>query len=123
MMLTVKHSLRCFIIVLLVIQLTGCATYQESIQATSTRKDEWFAKDKLKHFSASFLIGAATYSVARWGNASKDDASIIGFFISSTCGIAKEINDEARRDNWSYKDLIWDFIGGGAGVSLSNSLD
>ncbi len=123
MMLTVKYRLRFFIIILLVIHLSGCVTFQESIPPASTRKDKWFAKDKLKHFSASFLIGVATYSAARWGNASKDEASIIGFSLSSTCGIAKEINDEVRRDNWSYKDLIWDFIGGGAGVSLSNVLD
>lgn len=122
-MLTAKYSLRYLLIVFLVIHLVGCATYREAIPSASTRKDEWFAKDKLKHFSASFLIGVATYSAARWGNASKDGASIIGFSLSSTCGIAKEINDEVRRDNWSYKDLLWDFIGGGAGESLSNALD
>jgi len=120
MILTVKHSLKCILIVFLIIHLTGCATYQEPV---STRNDEWFGKDKLKHFSATFLIGAAAYSTARLGDTSKDNASIIGFSLSSTCGIAKEINDEVRRDEWSYKDMIWDFIGGAAGVSLSNALD
>jgi len=123
MILTVKHSLKYILIVFLIIHLTGCATYQEAGSPASTRKDEWFGRDKLKHFSATFLIGAAAYSTARWGDASKDNASIIGFSLSSTCGIAKEINDEVRRDDWSYKDLIWDFIGGAAGVSLSNALD
>jgi uncharacterized protein YfiM (DUF2279 family) len=122
-MLTVKYSLRLLLIALLVIHLTGCVTYQKTTPPTSTRRDEWFANDKLKHFASSFLIGVATYSVARWGNASKDDASIIGFSLSSTCGIVKEISDEARRNNWSYKDLVWDFIGGAAGVALSNVLD
>ncbi|MBT6227505.1 MAG: hypothetical protein HOI47_12725 [Candidatus Scalindua sp.] len=123
MILTAKHSLKYIITVFLIIQLTGCSTYQEAGSPASTRKDEWFARDKLKHFSATFLIGAAAYSTARWGDASKNDASIIGFSLSSTCGMAKEINDEVRRDDWSYKDLIWDFIGGAAGVSLSNALD
>jgi len=120
MILTVKHSLKCILIVFLIIHLTGCATYQEPV---STRNDEWFGKDKLKHFSATFLIGAAAYSTARLGDTSKDNASIIGFLLSSTCGIAKEINDEVRRDEWSYKDMIWDIIGGAAGVSLSRALD
>ncbi|MGR3294011.1 MAG: hypothetical protein ACUZ9M_08380 [Candidatus Scalindua sp.] len=80
-------------------------------------------KGQIKAFLSFLSFGVATYSAARWGNASKDDASIIGFSLSSTCGIAKEINDEVRRDNWSYKDLLWDFIEGGAGVSLSNALD
>ena len=121
--MTVKHSLRYILIIFLIIHLTGCATYQGSSPPASTRKDEWFARDKLKHFSASFLIGTAAYSAARLGDTSKDDASIVGFSLSSTCGIAKEINDEVKRDDWSYKDLIWDFIGGAAGVSLSNALD
>ena len=64
-----------------------------------------------------------SYSIARGGEANKDDASIIGFSFSSACGIAKEINDEAKRNDWSYKDLIWDLIGGGVGVSVSNVLD
>ena len=123
MILTVKHSLKYVLIVFLIIHLTGCATYQEAGSPASTRTDEWFGRDKLKHFSATFLIGAASYSTARWGDASKDDASIIGFSLSSTCGIAKEINDEVRRGEWGYKDLVWNFIGGAAGVSLSNALD
>ena len=64
-----------------------------------------------------------SYSIARGGEASKDDASIIGFSFSSACGIAKEINDEAKRNDWSYKDLIWDIIGGAGGESVSNVLD
>ena len=101
MILTVKHSLKYILIVFMIIHLTGCATYQEAGSPASTRTDEWFGRDKLKHFSATFLIGAASYSTARWGDASKDDASIIGFSLSSTCGIAKEINDEVRRGEWS----------------------
>ena len=62
-------------------------------------------------------------TIARAGEADKDDASIIAFSFSSTCGIAKEINDEVKRNDWSYKDLIWDIIGGAGGVSVSNVLD
>ena len=53
-----------------------------------------------------------TYSIARAGEADKDDASIIGFSFSNTCGIAKETNDVVKRNDWSYsyKDLIWGFI-------------
>ena len=37
--------------------------------------------------------------------------------------IAKEINDEIKHNGWSYKDLIWDLLGSGVGVSVSNVLD
>ena len=118
-----KSSLKYFLALFLIVHLTGCVTYEKAGSPSSARKDEWFGRDKLKHFSATFLIGTAAYSTARLGDFSKDDASIIGFSLSSTCGIAKEINDDVRRGEWSYKDLVWDFIGGAAGVSLSNALD
>jgi len=123
MILTTIHKRKLFLITLLLIYLTGCATHQKTFPPSATRKDEWFAKDKVKHFSISFLIGALTYSIARGGEANKDDASIIGFSVSSTCGIAKEINDEIKHNGWSYKDLIWDLLGSGVGVSVSNVLD
>jgi putative lipoprotein len=122
MILTAKQKYRLFLIVLLIC-FSGCTAYQKNASPRAVKKDEWFAKDKAKHFSASFLIGTLTYSIARAGEADKDDASIIGFSFSSTCGIAKEINDEVKHNDWSYKDLIWDFIGGGVGVSVSNILD
>ncbi len=75
---------------LLVIHLTGCAANQKATPPTTA------SKDKLQHFTASFLIGVLSYSMARGGEANKDDASITGFSFSSTCDIAKEINDEAN---------------------------
>jgi hypothetical protein len=72
-------------------------------------------KYSLRFFLIILLIihftGCVTYQEAvPPASTRKDDTSIIGFSLSSTCGIAKEINDEARRNNWSYKDLLWDFI-------------
>ena len=122
MILTAKQKYRLFLIVLLIC-FSGCTAHQKTASPRPAKKDEWFAKDKAKHFTTSFLIGALTYSIARAGEADKDDASIIGFSFSSTCGIAKEINDEVKSNDWSYKDLIWGFIGGGVGVSVSNVLD
>ena len=122
MVLTAKQKYRLFLIVLLIC-FSGCTTYQKTASPHTAKKDEWFAKDKAQHFSASFLIGALTYAIARAREADKDDASIIAFSFSSTCGIAKELNDEVKRNDWSYKDLIWDLIGGGVGVSVSNVLD
>ena len=122
MILTAKQKYRLFLIVLLIC-FSGCTTYQKTASPHTAKKDEWFAKDKAQHFSASFLIGALTNAIARAGEADKDDASIIAFSFSSTCGIAKELNDEVKRNDWSYKDLIWDLIGGGVGVSVSNVLD
>ncbi|MGR3303602.1 MAG: hypothetical protein ACUZ8I_14040 [Candidatus Scalindua sp.] len=122
MILTAKQKYSLFLIVLLIC-FSGCTAHQKTTSPPAAKKDEWFAKDKAQHFSASFLIGALTYSIARAGEADKNDASIIAFSFSSSCGIAKEINDEVKRNDWSYKDLIWDIIGSVAGVSISNALD
>ncbi len=123
MVFIIKYCFKLLLTILLVTLLTGCITYQKDLTPSAIIKDEWFAKDKLKHFSVSFLIGVAIYSVARWGNTSKNDASVTGLLLASTCGIAKEIDDDVRRNNWSYKDLAWDVLGGGVGVSLSNVLE
>ena len=92
-----QTKIQTFSIVLLIC-FSGCTTYQKTASPHTAKKDEWFAKDKAQHFSASFLIGALTYAIARAGEAEadKDDASIIAFSFSSTCGIAKEITDEAK---------------------------
>ncbi len=123
MFLTTTEKYRTLLIALLLIHFIGCATHQKTLPPPATKKDEWFAKDKAKHFSISFLIGALTYSIAREGGSDKDDASIIGFSFTSACGIAKEVNDELKHNGWSYKDLVWDILGSGVGVSVSNILD
>ncbi len=123
MFLTTTEKYRILLIALLLAHFfIGCATQQKKAPA-AIKKDEWFAKDKAEHFLISFLIGASSYSIAREGESDKDDASIIGFSFTSACGIAKEINDELENKGWSYKDLVWDILGGGAAVSISNALD
>ena len=123
MILTTKNKYKLFFITLLLFHLTGCATQQKTLPQSTTKKNEWFAKDKAKHFLLSFFIGAITYSIAREGEAGKDDASVISIFFTSSCGVGKEIDDEFKHNGWSYKDLIWDLLGGGAAVSISNLLD
>ncbi len=98
MILTARQKCTLFLIVLLIC-FSGCTAHQKTAPPSAAKTDEWFAKDKAQHFSASFLIGALTYSIARAGEADKEDASIIGFSFSSTCGIAKEINDEVKRND------------------------
>ncbi len=123
MFLTTTEKYRILLIALLLPHFIGCATQQQKTPPAAIKKDEWFAKDKAEHFLISFLIGALSYSIAREGEADKDDASIIAFSFTSACGIAKEINDELKNKGWSYKDLAWDILGGGAAVSISNALD
>ena len=123
MFLTTTEKYRIILIALLLAHFIGCATQQQKTPPAAIKKDEWFAKDKAEHFLLSFLIGASSYSIAREGEADKDDASIIGFSFTSACGIAKEINDELKNKGWSYKDLAWDLLGGGTAVSISNIFD
>ncbi len=121
--LVIKEKYKLFLITFLLIHFTGCATQQTTLPFSDPKKDEWFGKDKAKHFLLSFLVGAVTYTLAREGEADKDDATIIGFSFTGVCSIAKEVNDELKNKGWSYKDLVWDLIGCGTALSITNSLD
>ena len=56
MVLTAKQKYRLFLILLLIC-FSGCTAHQKTASPRAAKKDEWFAKDKAQHFSASFLIG------------------------------------------------------------------
>lgn len=101
----------------------GCATQQKTIHTFTPKKDEWSSNDKAKHFLVSFFIGTLAYSLARAGETDKDDATIIGLSFTTACGIGKEVNDEIKRKDWSYKDLVWDIAGAASALSIANLLD
>ncbi len=68
------------------------------------KRDPWFARDKVLHFSVSFTI----YNFAYVGSGSNAKSAVITLSI----GIFKEIVDlTIRKTGFSYKDLIYDILG------------
>ena len=76
-------------------------------------EDRWIAKDKAKHFLASFyLTGATIYYFHHHEDFEKQKSVQWGIGCSLVLGLAKEINDQRRpKGTFSWKDLIVDILG------------
>ena len=72
------------------------------------RVDEWFAIDKLQHFSYSCLIslGCQYILVNKYDN-SESEALPISTVLSFSAGLSKELNDSGGKNGFfSVKDMI-----------------
>ncbi len=75
--------------------------------------DPFIARDKTKHFGASYIMAQATYERTR----SAEKAALSTLLI----GIAKELYDlKVKKTKFSFKDLFWDTAGTAAGIIVSH---
>ena len=79
-------------------------------------EDEWIGMDKFWHWSFGFLMTGASYHflIHRLG-CSYLNGVIITITSVSIFSIIKEIYDYFRYSLFSYKDLVYDFLGLAAG--------
>ncbi len=79
--------------------------------------DHWFGRDKLYHFTCSGIIAAAGSYAAYQGHGGENDALLTGASLTFTAGAGKEVYDvRIKRTYWSWKDCVWDLIGGAVGT-------
>lgn len=79
-------------------------------------RDDWFGQDKFLHFSASASITGLTYHVYVCRlNGDEDRGEVYAVSLTAVLGLAKEIYDKKRKDQFSWKDLFWDGLGLAAG--------
>lgn len=115
---------RCLIIFL--IGLSGLVTGQSRTTAVDSQNvvcripDNWFGKDKAKHFLLSAVItGAVGYYAHYEHNQNRQDSQNMAVGFSLTLGIAKEIHDKRKPAGiFSWKDLIFDGLGIVAGIGV-----
>lgn len=80
--------------------------------------DPWLGVDKQKHFAASALLGAGITAAASSGLDS-EDAAAAGIAAAMGAGLVKERRDCKKPGGcFSWKDLVWNFIGASVGASL-----
>jgi putative lipoprotein len=97
----------------LALLLTGCAT-------TAPPGDAWFGPDKAKHFLAGAAFGAAGALAATSADADDGAAVAAGVGAAAAAGAGKEWYDvEVSKTGWSWKDLVWDLLGGCAGATAA----
>jgi len=104
---------KILLVPVLILLLASTALSQE-------KSDNWFAKDKLKHFAVSALFSCGTTFVSnRHFDYKKEKSMIIGFSFSVAIGGAKEAVDSKKpEETSSVKDFIWDMAGAAAGALI-----
>lgn len=81
--------------------------------------DRWFAEDKAKHFLTSFAATTVSAGGARMLGLGARDAAYAGAGAAAGLGVWKEIRDLRQpAGTASFKDLVWDGAGIGAGMAV-----
>ena len=90
--------------------------------ADNVKRDDWFGKDKFKHFAVSaFYSGGVAVIANRHFDMKKDDSIILGVGITISLGGAKEIYDHSKPAETSrIKDFIWDIGGVIVGAAIAS---
>lgn len=76
-----------------------------------TAPDQWFARDKAKHFFLGAFVQSATFGVAQAAGASKTVALAGASAVSLAAISAKELRDRGGRGTVSIKDGVWGLAG------------
>jgi putative lipoprotein len=85
-------------------------------------RDPWFGQDKLRHAAMSFATAGFTYAAGTTAGLDHDTALPVALGVAALAGIGKEISDRRKGHKVSYRDLLWDAVGLGAGVLLLRSV-
>ena len=94
----------------------------DTLQAAAKhRPDKWLAPDKALHVAGSMIVMTAlSVNLHRRAGFSRKKALGSGFAFTFSLGIAKEIWDGSKTDNYfSYKDLSANIIGACIGAFLA----
>ena len=109
--------LRAFLLTAFCLSLTACAT-PEGIH------DPWFGRDKGLHFFGSAALGGGATAAALAGDASDSQAGLVAAAVVIPIGLGKEAYDEkVKGTHWSWRDFVWDLVGGTAGYLLAVQAD
>jgi putative lipoprotein len=95
---------------------SGCAS-------VPFRKDPWVSTDKIGHFCASGLIAGAATAAAHAEGGNADEAFLVGMGVTLSIGLAKEIYDGHFHNRWSWKDIMWNVLGGLAGYFAARAIE
>lgn len=82
--------------------------------------DRWFAEDKLQHFFLSLAATNLGFGAARTVGLDKGAAMTVAGSIGVAAGVGKEVYDKKRGGTFSGRDLVWDGLGIGAGLTLAS---
>ena len=101
----------------------GLALALAAGEASAQSSDDWFGADKALHFSASALLAGGGYALGAWGFEATYPRLLLGAGVGLAAGVGKELVDLAGYGDPSWRDLAWDALGVGVGVTAAWLID
>ncbi len=99
---------------------TALAAPSWPVTVGAARGDAWTGEDKAQHLFMSFALTAMTYGVARAAGMEARVALPVAGGLGLAAGIGKEIHDRRRGGFFSTRDLAFDLLGIGLGLTLAS---
>ena|SRR5688572_29643070 len=103
--------------------LTAALVTVAAVLTPAARADDWFGRDKAKHFGASAALAVGGYGAASLFTARQSPRLVTGAALALTAGIGKEIADRYRGGDPSMRDVTWDVLGTASGLLVAWALD
>lgn len=83
-------------------------------QSAVALEDPWVSPDKAKHFLIAGFIESASFAGLE-SIGVKRNASLTGaLVITGALSVMREMHDKRERNQFSYRDLVWDVAGAAA---------
>jgi uncharacterized protein YfiM (DUF2279 family) len=83
-------------------------------------RDPWLGQDKAQHLFMSFALTTMTFGVARATGMRSRTALPVSAGVTLAAGIAKEMDDRRQGRFFSARDLVFDLLGIGLGLTLAS---
>lgn len=86
----------------------------------SAARDPWLGQDKAQHLFMSFALTDMAFGLARAAGMDARVAMPVAAGVTLAAGIGKEIHDKRSGRFFSLRDLAFDLLGMGVGLTLAS---
>ncbi len=92
--------------------LAGAAPQPSIDSLASTGRDPWISPDKAKHFLVAGFVESASFAGFEAAGVPRNRAFIGAVAMAGAVSVIREVHDRSAKNQFSFKDLTWDALGG-----------
>jgi VanZ family protein len=104
----------------LVFATPSAATPRTASVAAPVVRDPWLGVDKARHLFMAFALTTMTFGAGRAAGLDARAAMPVAVGVTLAAGFGKEIHDQRRGRFFSVRDLAFDLLGLGLGLTLGS---
>ncbi len=98
--------------------LTSAAPVPQRDSVLPAPTDSWVSPDKAKHFLMAGFVETSSFAALQASGASRSSAFIGAFALTGAVSVVRELHDKRVRNQFSFRDLVWDLAGGVAAFAV-----